>query len=63
MSTQPTPTKTRTKRQSAYVANIKVIIPLTDAAGLVDAMKAIENLMGGLPANATVTVSADVGKV
>lgn len=45
MTPAPTPTKApKTKRRDAYVATIKVQIPLTDSASLIEAMKAVEDM-------------------
>jgi hypothetical protein len=63
-STSTAEPKTRTKRQSAYIANIKAVAPLKDAACLVKAMQALEAVQTGLEAAGyTVTIAADTGKI
>lgn len=61
----PTPAKTRTARKDAYIANIKVKIPLdmTNAATLTNAVEAVQSIKGNLPAGAIVEVTASLGKI
>ncbi len=57
------PAKPRTPRKDAHTANIKVQMPIADAAALSAAMKSLEGLEKHFPAGAIVTVSAGLGRI
>lgn len=61
----PTPAKTRTPRKDAYIATIKVKIPLdmTNAATLTNAVEAVQSIKGTLPAGTIFEVTASLGKI
>lgn len=61
----PPAPKTKQKRKDAYMATVKIGIPLdmANADSLANAIKAVEGLKASLPANATFDLEARLGKI
>lgn len=59
------PAKSKQKRKDALMAIIKVSIPIdtNDPSSYPEAVKAVQQMRGGLPENAKFTVTSTMGKI